>query len=151
MSAQNKDSIFHASIGEVVMAWRKLRNLTVTELAQRSGSTITKGYISQLEHDKVHRPNDDHLVRIAAALKIPVLYLVTRRLPDELSPDEQKEIAEERGSPEKGAGGFTFGSPLPSPRRRQLNEEEELQLILAQLEDLQSRVKKLIKRKGKQR
>jgi transcriptional regulator with XRE-family HTH domain len=151
MSAQNKDSIFHASIGEVVMAWRKLRNLTVTELAQRSGSPISKGYISQLEHNKVRQPSEDHLVRIATALHIPVLYLVTRRLPDELSSEEQKEIAEERGSPDERAGGFTFGSPLPSPRRRQLNEEEELQLILAQLEDLRSRVKKLITRKGKQR
>ncbi len=142
MNDQGKDLIFHTSLGEVVKAWRTTRKLTVTELAARAGKPITKGYISEVEHNKIRQPNDEYLVRIAAALDIPVLYLVTRRLPNELSSEEQKEIEAEEG-------GFAFGSPLPSPQRRHLEEEEELRQILAQLDELRRRVKKLISQKGK--
>jgi transcriptional regulator with XRE-family HTH domain len=143
MIDQGKDLIFHTSLGEVVKAWRAARELTVTELAARAGRPITKGYISEVEHNKIRQPNDEYLVRIAAALDIPVLFLVTRRLPHELSPDEQVDIKAE-------GGGFSFGSPLPLPRRRHLGEEEELRQILAQLDELRSRVKKLIAQKGRQ-
>jgi transcriptional regulator with XRE-family HTH domain len=155
MIEQDKNSIFQSSIGEVVKAWRETRNLTMTELAQRSGATITKGYISQLEHNKVRQPSDDHLVRIAAALNIPVLYLVTRQLPDEISVNEQKEIEVEEASSgvatAEQEGGFTFGSPLPLPGQNQMEEEEELQEILAQLDELRRRVKRLIVKKGRHR
>ncbi len=142
MIDQGKDLIFHTSLGEVVKAWRAARELTVTELAARAGKPITKGYISEVEHNKIRQPNDEYLIRIATALDIPALYLVTRRLPDELSSDEQKKIG-------NGEGGFTFGSPLPSPQRKHLEEEEELRQILAHLVELRRRVKKLISQKGK--
>ncbi|SRR6266568_8846259 len=136
MAAQQKGLIFQTSIGEVVKAWREMRGYTLTELAQRTNSTITKGYLSQLENNRIDQPNDDHLLRIAKALDIPVEYLLTRRMPHEVSHKEGR--------------GFTFGSPLTSPRRGNLNEEEELRQILAQLDELRSRVKKLIAQKGGQ-
>ena len=150
MITQENNAIFHASIGDTVRAWREARDLNVTELARRCGSPITKGYLSQLEHNKVRQPSEDHLMRIAAALKIPVLFLVTRRLPSELSHDEQAKLAALQNFDEEEAG-FVFDAPIPSSRQGDLNEEEELRQILAQLEELRSRVKKLIAQKGRQR
>src|SRR2546425_804215 len=83
MADQRKDLIFQTPLGDVVKAWREARRLTVTELAARAGEPISKGYISEVENNKIRKPNDEYLIRIAEALKIPVEYLVIRRLPDE--------------------------------------------------------------------
>src|SRR6266849_2652021 len=149
MIDQGKDLIFHTSLGEVVKAWRAARELTVTELAARAGKPITKGYISEVEHNKIRQPNDEYLIRIATALDIPALYLVTRRLPNELSSEEQAELVTLQNSTEEGKGGVTFNSPLPLSQREQTDEVEELRLILAQLDELRSKVKKLIILKGR--
>jgi transcriptional regulator with XRE-family HTH domain len=83
MTVNNSDVNLHITIGMVVKAWREWRGYTVTQLAERCGRPITKGYISGLERDKIRQPGDDHLVLLSRALEIPVLYLVTRRLPEE--------------------------------------------------------------------
>lgn len=70
-------------IGAVVRAWREERGISVTELAKRGG--ITKGYISELEHDKIHMPNEERLQVIANALGIPFLAIQNRQLPSESS------------------------------------------------------------------
>jgi transcriptional regulator with XRE-family HTH domain len=82
MTVESSDVNLSIPIGEVVKAWRERRGLTVTQLAERTGRPITKGYISELERGKIRQPGDDHLVLLSRALQIPVLYLVTRRLPD---------------------------------------------------------------------
>lgn len=79
----NPDNFFHTTIGQTVRSWRLHRHLTVTALTQQAGRPITKGYISQLEHDKIRQPNDAHLIRIANALGITVQDLVTRTKPNE--------------------------------------------------------------------
>ncbi len=169
MMTEDKNVIFHASIGEVVRAWREARELSVTELAERSGSPITKGYISQLEHNKVRQPSDDHLVRIAAALRIPVLFLVTRRLPDELSSEEQAELSLVRNSATAKRGALSgFASPIQAslrsrnedrkkeedvsattaPQQPPTNKEAQLHLILEKLKELQMLIEEFIAHKG---
>jgi DNA gyrase/topoisomerase IV subunit A len=133
--------------------------------------------------NKTRQPGEEHLTGLARALDIPVKFLVLRRLPNDLSPNEQNELEEKwKESWNKGKSqppdlaysvtkeqasvlaeednkAFIFGSPVPSPKREYLNEENEeaeLQQVLAQLEELQiqikklqSKVKKLIARKGR--
>jgi transcriptional regulator with XRE-family HTH domain len=82
MTTESADVNLSIPIGEVVKAWRERRGLTVTQLAERTGRPITKGYISELERGKIRQPGDDHLVLLSRALQIPILYLVSRRLPD---------------------------------------------------------------------
>lgn len=69
-------------VGDIVRAWRDVRGLTVTELAQRSG--MSKGYISQIEHNKIKRPNNNILEKLADALEVTVLDLITRRRPSDI-------------------------------------------------------------------
>ncbi len=74
MSDQRKDLIFPTPLGDVVKAWREARGLTVTELANRAGEPISKGYISEVENNKIRKPNDEYLIRIKAAeFGIPVI------------------------------------------------------------------------------
>ncbi len=76
---KSPNKIFQFTIGEVIREWRKTRQMTLTELAK--AAEVTKDYLSQLENDKIKHPSDDHLIRIANALNIPVLSLVNRHLP----------------------------------------------------------------------
>ena len=75
-------------IGAVVRAWREWHGCSVTELARVGGPPLTKGYISELERDKIHHPKDRQLALLANALRIPVLYLITRHLPDAAADQE---------------------------------------------------------------
>jgi transcriptional regulator with XRE-family HTH domain len=85
MTVNSSDVNLHITIGMVVKSWREWRGYSVTQLAELCGRPITKGYISGLERDKIRQPGDDHLILLSRALEIPVLYLVTRRLPEEES------------------------------------------------------------------
>src|SRR5205085_4052446 len=117
MTDQRKDLIFQIPLGDVIKAWREARGLTVTELAARAGEPISKGYISEVENNKIRKPNDEYLIRIAAALDIPIEYLVLRRLPEEgeAVDKEEKEDA------------FIFAAPIRfSQQEDNLTEEEEL-------------------------
>ena len=79
MIVVKSNQIFEHTIGATVKMWRKKRGLTVTNLAKKTG--FTKGYLSQLENDRIRNPNDEHMIEIAKALSIPVLHLVNRVLP----------------------------------------------------------------------
>lgn len=68
------------SIGEVVRRWRELRKLTVTEFAKRAG--LTKGYVSELENNKIDNPKPPQLEKLAAALGVSAWDLISRRMPD---------------------------------------------------------------------
>ena len=159
MTSQEKNLIFTVSIGEVVKAWRTLHRLTLAELAQRCDSTITKGYLSQLENSRIEQPNDEHMLSIAKALDIPVEYLVIRRLPTEQDTQEKRtnsvqsvpHSSEQSSATLAEAEGFTFGSPIVAPRREEPSEEEELLQILTELDELRNRVKKLLARKKKRK
>lgn len=69
------------SIGTVIRAWRVARGLTLEELASNAGGGVTRGYLSQLENDKIHTPSEEKLALVAHALDIAPLVLVTRTFP----------------------------------------------------------------------
>jgi transcriptional regulator with XRE-family HTH domain len=60
------------SLGRMIRRYRQRSELTQTALAAEAG--VTKGFLSQVEHD-VAAPRIDTLRRIAAALDIPIFYL----------------------------------------------------------------------------
>ena len=66
-------------IGEAVKRWRQFRGISLTGLANRAG--MTKGYLSQVEHNKISRPSDEYLGRLADALSIEVESLLARQMP----------------------------------------------------------------------
>jgi transcriptional regulator with XRE-family HTH domain len=70
------------SIGAVVRAWRLARGFTLEELAVKAGPDVSRGYLSQLENDKIHTPSEEKLAQLAEALGIAPLVLVTRTFPD---------------------------------------------------------------------
>lgn len=75
------------SVGEVVRHWREFRGLTVTELATLASAAaprVTKGYVSELEHNKIKNPAFVRLDQLASALDISPLYIHIRALPSDL-------------------------------------------------------------------
>jgi len=60
-------------VGRETRRWRQARGLTLAQVGERSGLNI--GYLSQIENDKAV-PSLDALVAIAAALEVPVAWLV---------------------------------------------------------------------------
>src|SRR5437879_5439 len=68
-----------ATTGEVVRKWREYRGWSPTELATRA--QVPQPYLSQLEHDKILRPREPVLRRLAIGLEIPMADLLTRKPP----------------------------------------------------------------------
>jgi len=68
------------AIGDVVREWRQYRQISLTEFSQQT--KLSKGYISELEHKKIDNPKPAKLKRMAAALGISELDIVSRRMPD---------------------------------------------------------------------
>lgn len=87
------NSLHHISFGDVVQAWRKSYGWSPTEFAKRAG--LTKGHLSEIEHNKIRQPRDEQLNKIAAALGITYLDLHLRRLPTDQ--DQQKQSPESVG------------------------------------------------------
>ncbi len=77
-------------IGTVIKAWREKRRLSLSELVVLAGSPISVPYLSQLESTKTKNPGNEHLDKLALALKVPVSWLVNRKLP--------KDVADQSGS-----------------------------------------------------
>jgi transcriptional regulator with XRE-family HTH domain len=130
-------------IGTVVRAWREARELSVTELALRSGRPVTKGYVSELENGKIHNPGSTHLNRIASTLGIPVLYLVARWLPDQV-PEATEGAVEDIGgslqpSPRRG---FGFMAPDLSESRTE-DRVEQLKEILTEFAEITRRIEEI--------
>ena len=65
-------------VGRETRRWRQSRGLTLAQVSERSGLNI--GYLSQIENDKAV-PSLDALVAIAAALDVPVAWLVLDSTP----------------------------------------------------------------------
>ena len=60
-------------VGRETRRWRQSRGLTLAQVGERSGLNI--GYLSQIENEKAV-PSLDALVAIAAALEVPVAWLM---------------------------------------------------------------------------
>jgi mannose-6-phosphate isomerase-like protein (cupin superfamily)/DNA-binding XRE family transcriptional regulator len=65
-------------VGREVRRWRRTRNLTLAAVAERSGLNV--GYLSQIENEKAV-PSLDALAAIAAALEVPVAWLMLDSTP----------------------------------------------------------------------
>jgi mannose-6-phosphate isomerase-like protein (cupin superfamily) len=65
-------------VGRETRRWRLTRGLTLAQVSERSGLNV--GYLSQIENDKAV-PSLDALVAIAAALDVPVAWLVIDSTP----------------------------------------------------------------------
>ncbi len=55
-------------IGKRIANLRRLKNLTLPELAERSG--VSKGYLSQLENELIASPSVDSVKKIADAMDV---------------------------------------------------------------------------------
>lgn len=67
------------AIGDVVREWRQYRQISLTEFSKQT--KLTKGYISELEHNKIDNPKQDKLERMAEPLGISVRDILSRRMP----------------------------------------------------------------------
>ncbi|MEW5990197.1 MAG: helix-turn-helix domain-containing protein [Chloroflexota bacterium] len=65
-------------VGAEVRRWRQTRQLTLADVGERSGLNV--GYLSQIENGKAV-PSLDALVAIAAALEVPVAWLLLDSAP----------------------------------------------------------------------
>lgn len=91
------------SLGTRIQRYRRERDLSINELAQRSG--VAKSYLSTLEDESdetPRRPSAETLYRIAEVLGVAVSDLFGRSLeysvPSEI-PSSLKKFAEEEGIP----------------------------------------------------
>jgi len=77
--AEEKDQVAQRPpVGRETRRWRQSRGLTLAQVSERSGLNI--GYLSQIENDKAV-PSLDALVAIAAAIDVPVAWLVLDSTP----------------------------------------------------------------------
>jgi transcriptional regulator with XRE-family HTH domain len=94
------------TIGEVILAWRKFRELSSTELADKAGVRI--GYLSTIEHNKTVNPWPEHLEKLADALGVPLLDIHARRMPPKKGRKRLKRATGPTLSPKQPA------APLPT-------------------------------------
>lgn len=65
---------YKGHIGRRIANLRKLKNLTLPELAERSG--VSKGYISQLENEIIASPSIDSVKKLADAMDVTIADLL---------------------------------------------------------------------------
>jgi transcriptional regulator with XRE-family HTH domain len=121
-------------LGQVIRAWRMARGLTLAELAARAGPPMTRGYLSQLENDRIHTPSEEKVAQLAAALGIEPLVLLTRQFPpagshaEELAEQTAPTSPDQSVPPDVGPGHstdldlsrlLTALEPLPPARQQQ--------------------------------
>ena len=133
------------SIGDVVRQWRSFHKLNVTEFAKRAG--LSKGYVSELENNKIDNPTPPNLEKLAAAIGISVLDLLARRMPGEVDAlrtavDQPQPVVPSPGEDDD----FTFSAPVRMPPQHS-NETKQLHQLLARVDELRAIVVALIAEK----
>jgi transcriptional regulator with XRE-family HTH domain len=90
------DSKTRPPIGREINRWRRLRGLTLANVAEASGLNI--GYLSQIENDKAV-PSLDALYALAAALHVSAAWLLldTSSAPRVVRASERPVLREEEG------------------------------------------------------
>jgi transcriptional regulator with XRE-family HTH domain len=91
------------TIGDVIRAWRKFRELSSGELAEKAG--VRSQYLSEIEHNRTANPREKYLVKLADALKVPLQDIYGRRMPPEKREDGKPEEEEAKDAGEKERGG----------------------------------------------
>jgi transcriptional regulator with XRE-family HTH domain len=96
MSTGNAGSLppyLSVPLGDVVRAWRLIRQLTLDELAARAGSRFTRGYLSQVENGRIRNPANQKILLLARALDVDPLVLVERRFPAQAGGEDFSAVA----------------------------------------------------------
>ncbi len=78
MAAETISTPQRPPVGRETRRWRQSRGLTLAQVSERSSLNI--GYLSQIENDKAV-PSLDALVAVAAALEVPVAWLLLDSTP----------------------------------------------------------------------
>src|SRR5438874_12393750 len=96
------------TIGAVIRAWREFQGMSSTELSKKAGVRIA--YLSEIEHDRTKRPEEDYLEKLADALEVPLEDILGRRMPPKdgeagLNPSSQQGVAKQGNQKESSAKG----------------------------------------------
>lgn len=73
--------IIYVPLGQVVRAWRLHRNLSYGKLVEKGGTPLSKGYLSQLECNKIRQPGSKHMEALTKGLEIDPTILLARIFP----------------------------------------------------------------------
>ena len=102
------------TIGAVIRAWRKFREMTSTELSEKAGVRIA--YLSEIEHDRTKRPEEEFLEKLADALEVPLEDILGRRMPPKdrraVITSSSKQSLAAQGSQQPSSSRTAFRSPL---------------------------------------
>jgi transcriptional regulator with XRE-family HTH domain len=143
MKSNIADVDLNIPIGTVVRAWREANELSVTECAQRAGRPVTKSYLSELENGKIHNPGSIHLERIASTLRIPVLYLVARWLPDQVTEAPEATVGDNVDKLQLSSRrGFGFRAPDLSESHSE-GRVDQLKELLVEIAEITRRIEEI--------
>ena len=119
------------TIGDVVREWRRYRQISLTDFCQQT--ELSKSYVSELEHNKIDNPKQDKLERLALALGISIMDIVSRQMPPGIGGGDDNNV----GQP---AARVAPVQQLPAVARI---DGAVLQQILTQLQELKAVVAQL--------
>ncbi|MBI5192507.1 MAG: helix-turn-helix transcriptional regulator [Nitrospirae bacterium] len=103
-------------VGKRVANLRKLKNLTLPELAEKSG--VSKGYISQLENEIIISPSVDTLKKLADAMDVTIADILELQKVNAINIPEIKDKTLEEFLEERRRG----GNPVPEDIIRALTQ-----------------------------
>lgn len=103
-------------VGKRVANLRKLKNLTLPELAEKSG--VSKGYISQLENEIIISPSVDTLKKLADAMDVTIADILELQKVNAINIPEIKDKSLEEFLEERRRG----GNPVPEDIIRALTQ-----------------------------
>ncbi|HEX3036952.1 MAG TPA: helix-turn-helix transcriptional regulator, partial [Thermodesulfobacteriota bacterium] len=101
------------TVGEVILAWRKIKQLSSTQLANKAGVRIA--YLSEIEHNKTQYPREEFLEKLALALGLELADIYARRMPPDYQGVGQEQV---EGNKKGAAASANFRTPLHIKRQK---------------------------------
>jgi transcriptional regulator with XRE-family HTH domain len=123
-------------LGDVVRRWRLYRGLSLRQLGEVAH--IQTGYLSQIENNKIAKPNEKYLAQLASGLGLEKEDLLIRLMPPEgqngsdiqsSSIQDRRSRPAEPQSPAGGSGPPTLGQAIDSILAAESVSPEEQQRI----------------------
>jgi len=106
------------TIGDVIRAWRKYRELRPSQLADMA--QVRRPYLSELEHNKTANPRPEHLEKLATVLRVPVIDLLGRVMPPDTATKEASDLKQQTSQTMRNTHkvaqrrrGVRFGAGIP--------------------------------------
>jgi transcriptional regulator with XRE-family HTH domain len=130
-------------IGDVIRTWRKARELSSTQLANKAGVRIA--YLSEIEHNKTAYPREEYLEKLAIALGVELQDIYARVMPTQngeagaASSAQQSEGDE--GNKKGASAGTAFRTPVAIKRQKILTHrlgiaEKKLEAVVRMVSEL---------------